>query len=48
MIKLKMSSKMDVIHAGRPFGVPNDGLAIPALRRRKSKNRSIEKLTIVI
>ena len=32
----------------RPFGVTNDGLANPALRRRKLKNRSAEKLKVVI
>ena len=35
-------------HDGRPFGVPNNGLANPALRRRKSKNRSVEKFEIII
>ena len=35
-------------HDGRSFGVPNDGLANPALRRRKSKNRCAKKLKIVI
>ena len=30
------------------FGLPNDGLANPALQRRKSKNRDAEKLLIII
>ena len=36
------------MHDGRPFGVPNDGLANPATWRWKSKNRDAKKLTIVI
>ena len=43
-----MTSSINVFqngcHDGQPFGVPNDGLANPGLRRRKSKNRECRKV----
>ena len=40
-----MSANMDVVMANN-FGLPNDGLANPALRQKKSENCDAEQLLI--